>query len=322
MSKKTKVIRRKGIYHILESLADIELDQEIGDPRDEQELFYRGLNKLAESYFQKYTGTNNFWDYMRLVKYYDQAIFEQIKKVMPARSKFNFGLLVEPNILERPKEVISKSPSIDNLLVQGEINVGLLEATQSYRRPVMSVTSSRDDYFGNISESFFHEPSFYLIGSASLSSSLNDNRYTDSFVRVEKTGSLLEGVKLQDVLFNEAVHPFISSSRQNDIFEEREIFYTSSAAVGTAGAGSIRGELAPLSSSAFHAYSSSFKKTDYNPLADYFTGYRRSVYDGVKNTIDTTSDKELPIIVQVSSPTAVVSKQAGSGKKLEVIRKK
>ena len=46
------------------------------------------------------------------------------------------------------------------------------------------------------------------------------------------------------------------------------------------------------------------------------------MYNGVKNTIDTTSDKELPIIVQTSSPTAVVSKQAGSGKKLEVIRKK
>jgi len=301
---------------IIESLADLDFDQELGDPRDEQELFYRGLNKLAESYFQKYTGTNNFWDYMRLIKYYDQAIFEQIKKVMPARSKFNFGVLIEPNILERPKEIITKSPSIDNLLVQGEINVGLLEATQS-----------REDYFGNISESFFHEPSFYLIGSASLSSSLNDNRYTDSFARCYWTGSASgspEGVKLQDVLFNEAVHPFISSSRKSDIFEVREIFYTSSAAVGTAGAatGLGRMELAPLSSSAFHAYSSSFKKTDYNPIADYFTGYRRSVYDGVKNTIDTTSDKELPIIVQASSPTAVVSKPAGSGKKLEVIRKK
>ena len=160
---------------------------------------------------------------MRLIKYYDQAIFEQIKKVIPARSKFNFGVLIEPNILERPKEIISKSPSVDNLLVQGEINVGLLEATQSYRRPVISITSSREDYFGNISESFFHEPSFYLIGSASLSSSLNDSRYTDSFARSYWTGSASgspEGVKLQDVLFNEAVHPFISSSRKNDIFEE------------------------------------------------------------------------------------------------------
>ena len=72
----TDVINRD----IIESLADIDFDQEIGDPRDEQELFYRGLRKLSDSFFQKYKGTNNFWDYMRLIKYYDQAIFEQIKK--------------------------------------------------------------------------------------------------------------------------------------------------------------------------------------------------------------------------------------------------
>ena len=308
---------------IIESLADLDFDQEIGDPRDEQEFFYRGLNKLAESYFKKYKGTNDFWDYMRLVKYYDQAIYEQIKKVIPARTKFNYGLLVEPNILERPKEVISKSPNIENVIVEGEINVGLLEATQSYRRPVTTITSSRDDYFGVVSESFFHEPSFYLIGSASLSSSLNDNRYKDSFVRVEKTGSLLEGVKLQDVLFNEVLSPFVSSSRESEFDEVREIFYTSSAAVGTAGAATgshIR--YSPLSSSLSHAYSSSFKKAEYQPPSDYLTGYRRSRYDGVKNTIDTTSDGELPIIVQVSSPTAVVAKKSGDGKKLEVVRKK
>ena len=307
---------------IIESLADLDFDQEIGDPRDEQEFFYRGLNKLAESYFKKYKGTNDFWDYMRLVKYYDQAIYQQIKKVIPARTKFNYGLLVEPNILERPKEVISKSPSIENVIVEGEINVGQLEASQSFRRPVATITSSRDDYFGVVSESLFHEPSFYLIGSASLSSSLNDNRYKDSFVRVEKTGSLLEGIKLQDVLFNETLSPFISSSRESHFDEVREIFYTSSTAVGEAGTTSIPINHAPLSSSLAHAYSSSFKKAEYQPPSDYLSGYRRSRYEGVKNTIDTTSDGELPIIVQVSSPTAVVAKKSGDGKKLEVVRKK
>ena len=112
---------------IIESLADLDFDQEIGDPRDEQELFYRGLNKLAESYFQKYTGTNNFWDYMRLVKYYDQAIFEQIKKVTPARAKTTYGLLVEPTILERSKNIILRDESFENLQKEGEINVGLFE---------------------------------------------------------------------------------------------------------------------------------------------------------------------------------------------------
>ena len=33
---------------IIESI-DLDIDQEIGDPRDEQELFYRGLRKLSDS---------------------------------------------------------------------------------------------------------------------------------------------------------------------------------------------------------------------------------------------------------------------------------
>ena len=78
---------------IIESIADLDIEKEIGDPRDEKEFFYRGLRKLAESYFQKYKGTNNFWDYMRLIKYYDQSIFEQIKKVTPARAKTTYGVI-------------------------------------------------------------------------------------------------------------------------------------------------------------------------------------------------------------------------------------
>ena len=314
----TDVINRD----IIESIADLDIDQEIGDPRDEQELFYRGLRKLADSYFQKYTGTNNFWEYMRLIKFFNQAIYQQIKKVIPARTKFNFGLLIEPNILERPKEIISKGANVDNIIKEGEINVGLLEATQSRKRPVISITSSRDDFSGIVSASFLREPSLYLIGSASLSSSLGSNRYKDSFVRSYATGSLTEGVKLQDVLYSEALHPFVSSSRESDIFEVREFFYTSSAAVGEAGTTSLRAGLAPLSSSFTHAYSSSFKKAEYQPPSDYLTSFRRVSFEGVKNTIDTTTDGLPPVEIAATSTTAVISKDSGRGKKLEVIRKK
>ena len=316
----TDVINRD----IIESLADIDFDQEIGDPRDEQELFYRGLRKLSDSFFQKYKGTNNFWDYMRLIKYYDQAIFEQIKKVIPARTKFNFGVVVEPTILERPKEILHKGTSVELVNKTGEINISQTEATQSFRRPVLSITSSREDYTGVLSESFSREPSLYLVASSSLSASFNRlTRYRDSFVRSYSTGSITQGVKVPDVLFNEVLSPFISSSRESERFETRDIFYTSSAAVGEAGTTSLSSTIyAPFSSSALHAYSSSFKKAEYQPPSDYLSGYRRSQFEGVKNTINTTTDGELPVIVGASSPTAVISKQSGEGKKLEVIRKK
>ena len=326
---------------IIESLADLNFEQEIGDPRDQKKLFYRGLKKLADSYFQKYSGTNNFWDYMRLVKYYDQAIFEQIKKVIPARVNFNFGLLVEPTILERSKNIIGKTPSIENISKTGEINVGLLEATQSWRRPVTSITSSYTDYTGILSESFNREPSVYLIGSASLSSSLDDYRYIDTKVRTREVYYLTSSISERDyditltpglsssviyepdVLFNEALMPYYSSSREHPILKEREIFYTSGSARGAGiGATSIRIDLAPLSSSLYHAYSSSLKPAEVQLPSDYLSAFRRSGFEGVKNTIDTTIDGGLPIVVKASQGTAVITRAEGSGKKLEVVRKK
>ena len=122
--------------------------------------------------------------------------------------------------------------------------------------------------------------------------------------------------------------PFISSSREHPILKEREIFYTSGSARGPGGgiyalgATSIRKELAPLSSSALHAYSSSLKAAEVQLPSDYSVGLRRSGFEGVKNTIDTTIDGGLPIVVKAAQGTAIVTRAEGSGKKLEVIRKK
>ena len=326
---------------IIESIADLNFEQEIGDPRDQNKLFYRGLKKLADSYFQKYTGTNNFWDYMRLIKYYDQAIFEQIKKVIPARVKFNFGLLIEPTILERSKNTMGKTPSIENISKTGEINVGLLEATQSYRRPVVSVTSSYTDYTAILSSSFTREPSVYLIGSASLSSSLDDYRYLNTKVRTREVYYLTSSISERsyditltpglsssviyepDILFNEAVMPFYSSSREHPTLKEREVFYTSSTAVGTAGvATGSQKSYATFSSSLYHAYSSSLKPAEVQLPADYISGFRRLNFEGTKNTIETTTDGKLPIEIKSTQGTAVVTRKTSGGQRLEVVRKK
>jgi hypothetical protein len=327
---------------IIESIADLDIEEEIADPRDEKEFFYRGLRTLAESYFQKYTGTNSFWDYMRLIKYYDQAIFEQIKKVTPARAKTTYGLLVEPTILERSKNIILRDESFENLHKEGEINVGLLEATQSLNRPVVSITSSRLDYNGTISESFAYEPSTYLLKSASLSSSLGftERRYLEANVeygsrlfvsssgRITHTPALSSSrVYSPDVFFTEAVSTFISSSRENPLhvtcsLEEREIFYTTGSSLGYLSPRLV--EQAHYSSSKFIAYSSSLKPARVQRPTDYISGLKRG-YQGTKNTRKTTTDGKLPFIVKSSPQTAVVSTKgsqdtgAGTGgKRLEV----
>jgi len=321
---------------IIESIADLDIEEEIADPRDEKEFFYRGLRTLADSYFQKYTGTNSFWDYMRLIKYYDQSIFEQIKKVTPARAKTTYGVLIEPTILERSKNIILKDESFENLHREGEINVGLLEATQSVNRPVMSVTSSRLDYEGTISESFAYEPSTYLLKSASLSSSLGftERRYLEANVeygsrlymsssRVTFTPQLSSSrIYSPDIFFTEAVSTFVSSSREHPTLEEIEIHYTTGSSLGYLSPRLV--DQAHYSSSNFVAYSSSLKPARVQRPTDYISGLKRG-YQGTKNTRKTTTDGQLPFIVKSSPQTAIISTKgsqdtgAGTGgKRLEV----
>ena len=321
---------------IIESIADLDIEEEIADPRDEKELFYRGLRTLADSYFQKYTGTNSFWDYMRLIKYYDQSIFEQIKKVTPARAKTTYGVLIEPTILERSKNIILKDESFENLQKEGEINVGLLEATQSLNRPVMSITSSRLDYEGTISESLAFEPSTYLLKSASLSSSLGftERRYLEANVeygsrlymsssRVTFTPQLSSSrIYSPDIFFTEAVSTFVSSSREHPTLEEIEIHYTTGSSLGYLSPRLV--DQAHYSSSNFVAYSSSLKPARVQRPTDYISGLKRW-YQGTKNTRKTTTDGQLPFIVKSSPQTAIISTKgsqdtgAGTGgKRLEV----
>jgi len=321
---------------IIESIADLDIEEEIADPRDEKEFFYRGLKTLADSYFQKYTGTNSFWDYMRLIKYYDQSIFEQIKKVTPARAKTSYGVIIEPTILERSKNIILRDESFENLHREGEINVGLLEATQSLNRPVMSITSSRLDYNGTISESFAYEPSTYLLKSASLSSSLGftERRYLEANVeygsrlymsssRVTFTPQLSSSrIYSPDIFFTEAVSTFVSSSREHPTLEEIEIHYTTGSSLGYLSPRLV--DQAHYSSSNFVAYSSSLKPARVQRPTDYISGLKRG-YQGTKNTRKTTTDGQLPFIVKSSPQTAIISTKgsqdtgAGTGgKRLEV----
>ena len=85
---------------ILLSFANLDFNQYLGDPRDNFKLNYPELKDVANQYFQKYTGKNDFWDYMRLIKYYDQMMFTQIRKLIPARSKPHLGTVIEPNLFE------------------------------------------------------------------------------------------------------------------------------------------------------------------------------------------------------------------------------
>ena len=57
---------------------DLDYDDFIGDPRDKYKRRYRQLEDVT-TYCKKYTTPNNFWDYIRLIRYYDTSVFDQLE---------------------------------------------------------------------------------------------------------------------------------------------------------------------------------------------------------------------------------------------------
>jgi hypothetical protein len=77
----------------------------IGDPRQvsSSEESYPELDVLRDAYFQKYNTNYNLWDYIRIIQYYDNALFKMIKDYVPVRSSLTTGIVIKQHILERNK---------------------------------------------------------------------------------------------------------------------------------------------------------------------------------------------------------------------------
>jgi len=77
----------------------------IGDPRlvSSSTETYPELDILRDNYFDKYYSNYNLWDYIRLIRYYDNALFKMIKDYVPVRSSVTTGVVIKQHILERNK---------------------------------------------------------------------------------------------------------------------------------------------------------------------------------------------------------------------------
>jgi hypothetical protein len=92
---------------IAKSFGGINLDDYIGDPSDEYRSTYKSLDKLRNYYFQRFDN-RDVYQYINIIKSYEKSLFEDIKKMLPARVRATTGLLIEPHILERSKIEQSK----------------------------------------------------------------------------------------------------------------------------------------------------------------------------------------------------------------------
>jgi len=80
-----------------------DINQLIGKPSDQYSASYQSLVSASNSYFASYTQPNSIWEYIRLLKFYNNTIFKTIKDFIPARSNISTGIIVKSHLYERNK---------------------------------------------------------------------------------------------------------------------------------------------------------------------------------------------------------------------------
>jgi hypothetical protein len=75
----------------------------IGDPREvpSHNTHYPALDALRDYYFEKYTNNYNIWDYVRLIKFFDNSLFKMIQDWVPAHTSLASGVVIKQHLLER-----------------------------------------------------------------------------------------------------------------------------------------------------------------------------------------------------------------------------
>ena len=185
----------------------------------------------------------------------------------------------------------------------GKINISKLEAEGKTEdsRSLIQVKTEYPTYTGTITEEFFREPSLYQFSAS--------NNYEDRNLYI--SGSAIRGGP--DYVFSEVLQPTITASRLSDYNQEYKFFYTSSAEFDKSS------RSVPDKSVNFYS-SYSLHPSDLDPEYDKILALNRSFYEGVKNTIGTTTDGDYPIIIRTTAPTVVVPVDAADSH-LKVIDK-
>tara|TARA_B100000287_G_scaffold434820_1_gene500525 strand:- start:1275 stop:2582 length:1308 start_codon:yes stop_codon:yes gene_type:complete len=283
---------------IMYSLADINLDDEIGDPRDQFKPAYRGLERVQSNYWKKYSRSNNFWDYMRIINFFDRSLFDQLSKLVPARANTNLGLLIEPNILERAKEVVGKVPEFENVYIENaghfDDGIQLTSRLSSSATPhPFTITSEYTTYNGAVNLHNTESGSLGTLGLPTLNK-INELNPASEYSNTYATASITIGDI--ELTFEEAAQPFISSSRLSEHNEEKRLFFATEA-----------------DAAINNPNSSSFHPSEHQSVA-YESSLFRLFYKQELLTKDNTIDGKEPVEITITSPTKLVTQEPGDSK--------
>jgi len=115
---------------IMDTFGYFNIGEYIGDPRQisSTSTSYPDLNTLRDEYFKKYTHNYDIWDYVRLIKYFDNSLFKMIKDWTPARTSLATGVVIKQHLLERNKYPV---PQVSFSQSEYTASIGMYEITGS-----------------------------------------------------------------------------------------------------------------------------------------------------------------------------------------------
>jgi hypothetical protein len=89
--------------NITSSQGYFDINQLIGDPGYQYSSSYQPLVSASNAYFATYTQPNSVWEYVRLLKFYNNSLFKVIKDFVPARANVSTGIIIKSHLYERNK---------------------------------------------------------------------------------------------------------------------------------------------------------------------------------------------------------------------------
>jgi len=151
--------------------------QLIGAPNLQYSSSYIPLVELSNRYFAaEYTSRYNVWDFIRVIKYYNNSVFKMLRDWVPARASATTGIVIQSHMLERNKyprheltyTILSGSANVHMVSVSGSDGGSVLGDTY-YVEKIPIQYQSNSIYLGNSS------------GTIYISSSTNIQKYTGEF---------------------------------------------------------------------------------------------------------------------------------------------
>lgn len=178
------------------------LDNYIGDPRQLYSASYSDLTAQRKLYFETgisgYPGfTGSLLDYngfIRLIQYFDNALFKMLEDFVPERTSLSTGITIESPILERNKVVYSIPKIEKQQTYTAEYSSPTIN--KIYDKIYYSMPNDRKAYYdGNITGSLINVNKYFISG--------NLNPYLKNWDVYNNQNNISESINLDKFLHSE-----------------------------------------------------------------------------------------------------------------------